>query len=254
MGDDSEVRVNVPAIVHSKWDEMIVEYNSVMTKINQITRQGSATFHRRSGRTVDLNELASRMGSIPYKLYWACKSLEYLTEFYAEHTKSFEEAEHSLTEEASDLFIFKADVFFSFAYSALDIVAEVMYMLVETDLNRKQVSFVNVLNSLTNSKNVEQVDDMFTALRKESDTGWIYEFRLYRVFVTHHGTIQLRGQFTYTAGDHTVEISLHMLPDNPRKRPLTFEKKRELAPYCLEVIVKELSVMKALFEFVGKLI
>ena len=45
-----------------------------------------------------------------------------------------------------------------------------------------------------------------------------------------------------------------MLPDDPNKRPLTYKKKRELAPYCLEVVVKELGVMRVLFELIGHMI
>jgi hypothetical protein len=45
-----------------------------------------------------------------------------------------------------------------------------------------------------------------------------------------------------------------MLPDDPSKTPCTYEKKRELASYCQEVLTRELDVMKVLLEFVEKLI
>lgn len=253
VNDSQTDRVNVPEIVHSKWDEMLGAYNPIIAKINQITRRGSATFKTSSERIVDVSEFVSRMGSTIYRLYWACKSLEWIMEFYGKHTKSIDDAQRGMTEPLPDTFNFNADVFFSFAYSALDIIAEVIHMMIQTGIEEDSVYFTSVLNFLTSSRSA-YVDDTLNDLRRESDTGWIHEFRQHRIFVTHHGTVRTRSQFNYTAKDHTIEINLYMLPDDPKKRPPTYMKKRELAPYCLEVIVKELDVARVLFEFVGKLI
>jgi hypothetical protein len=252
VNDSQTDRVNVPEIVHSKWDKMLGAYNPIIAKINQIT-QSSPTFKTSSGRIVDANEFASRMGSAIYRLYWACKSLEWIMDFYEKHIKSIDDAQRAMTEALPDIFNFNADVFFSFAYSALDIIAEVIDMMIQTGIQKDRVYFTSVLNFLTSSRSA-YVDDTLNDLRRESDTGWIHEFRQHRKFVTHHGTVRTRSQFKYIAKDHTIEINLYMLPDDPKKRPPTYMKKRELAPYCLEVIVKELDVVRALFEFVGKLI
>lgn len=246
-------RVKLPEIVHSKWDEMLDAYNPIVSKTNQIARGGSATFETRSGRTVDLKEFSSRMDSAIYKLYWACKSLEWIMEFHEKRTKSIDDAERSMTEPIPEAFIFNADVFFSFAYGALDITAEVIHMVTQTGIEEDRVYFARVLEFLTSLEG-DHADDTLNQLRIESDSGWIQELRQYRIFVTHHGTIRTRSQFKYTAKDHTVEINLYMLPDDPKKRPLTYKKKRELAPYCLEVMVKELDAMRVLFEVIGKLI
>jgi hypothetical protein len=252
VNDSQTDRVNVPEIVHSKWDEMLGAYNPIIAKINQITRS-SPTFKTSSERIVDANEFASRMGSAIYRLYWACKSLEWIMDFYGKHTKSIDDAQRGMTEALPDIFNFNADVFFSFAYSALDIIAEVIHMMIQTGIQEDRVYFTSVLNFLTSSRSA-YVDDTLKDLRRESDTGWIHEFRQHRKFVTHHGTLRTRSQFKYIAKDHTIEINLYMLPDDPKKRPPTYMKKRELAPYCLGVIVKELDVVRVLFEFVGKLI
>jgi hypothetical protein len=248
VNDSQTDRVNVPEIVHSKWDEMLGAYNPIIAKINQITRS-SPTFKTSSERIVDANEFASRMGSAIYRLYWACKSLEWIMDFYEKHTKSMHDAQRGVTEALPDIFNFNADVFFSFAYSALDIIAEVIHMMIQTGIQEDRVYFTSVLDFLTSSRSA-YVDDTLNDLRRESDTGWIHEFRQHRKFVTHHGTVRTRSRFKYTA----KEINLHVLPDDPKKRPHTYTKKRELAPYCLEVIVKELDVVRVLFEFVGKLI
>jgi hypothetical protein len=44
-----------------------------------------------------------------------------------------------------------------------------------------------------------------------------------------------------------------MLPDDPNETSFAYEKKRELVPYCQEVLTRELDVMKVLLEFVEKL-
>lgn len=253
MNDPQADRVELPEIVHSKWDEMLGAYNPIVTKINQIRHGGSATFKTSSERTVDLNEFTSKMDSAIYKLYWACKSLEWIMEFYEKHTKSIDDAERCMAEPVPIVFVFNADLFFSLAYSALDIAAEVIHMMTQTGIEQDRVYFASVLKFLTSSES-DHADDTLNDLGIESNSGWIHEFRQHRILVTHHGTIRTRSQFKYTAKDHTVEINLYMLPDDPRKRPLTYEKKRELAPYCLEVIVKELDVMRVLFELIGKLI
>jgi len=254
LADDSHPdRLKLPEIVHSKWDEMLGAYNPIITRINQIAGTGSVAFETSSNRTVDVNEFASRMDSAIYKLYWACKSLEYIMEFHEKHTGSIDSAQRGITEPVPDGFIFNADVFFCFAYSALDIAAEVIHMMIRTGIEEDNVYFTSVLNSLTSSKS-DYAGDTLNELRRESESGWIREFRQYRIFVTHHGTTRPRSQFRYTAKDHTIEISLYMLPDDPNKRPLTYKKKRELAPYCLEVVVKELGVMRVLFELIGHMI
>lgn len=246
-------KVKLPEIVHSKWDEMLEPYNSIITKIDQITRPGSRTFEAASGKTVDWTELLSTLMSVLYKLYWAGKSLEYLVEYYGSHTKSLEDSLRSMSEQLPDAFFFNADVFFSFGYGALDIAAEIIHMVVETGINENVVYFTTVLNFLTEPGSIYK-DAVLDGLKRESDAGWLYQFRQYRIFVTHHGLVQPSAQFKYTASDHTVEINLHMLPDNPKKKPPTYGKKRELAPYCLEIIVKELEVMTVLFRFIEKMI
>lgn len=251
MNDTQANGVNLPGTVRSKWDEMISAYNAIVAKINQIS--GSMTFRATSGKNVDGAELASRLESVLYKLYWACKSLEYIVEYHEKHAKSIDDSLRSMTEELPNTFPFNADVFFSFGYAALDLAAEVIHMMVETGIDEDHVYLTNVLDFLTKAESIYR-DSLLCNLNTESKAGWLHQFRQYRVFVTHHGIVQPSSHFEYTASDHTVEINLYMLPDNPKKRPPTYEKKRELAPYCTETMVKELEAMAVLFGFIGKMI
>ncbi|MGA3406704.1 MAG: hypothetical protein ABSD49_13310 [Candidatus Bathyarchaeia archaeon] len=158
-----------------------------------------------------------------------------------------------MTDSIPEDFIFYQDVFFYFAYSALDIVGGIIDTLVETDIDKRNVYFTTVLNFLASSKS-PFAGPLFYELKKDSDTGWIHEFRQYRIFVTHHPAIRPRTRFSHTASSKTTEINLFMLPDDPSETSFTYEKKRELAPYCQEVLARELDVMKVLLEFVEKLL
>ena len=249
--DTQSNKVKVPDNVHKKWDAMMDEYNPIMARIDGMRQTGSTSFKSRSGKVVDLNELISTLSSVLYKLGWAGRSLEYLLEFQEKHGGSLEDAEQSLTEAIPDVLFFKADVFFSFAYSALDIAAEAINMLIETDLDDAQVYFRRVIDILTKST---YANDMFRMLQKESNEGWIHELRQYRIVVTHRQGISTQSSFSYTTRDHSVEINLYMIPDDPLKRPLAYEDKRELAPYCLDVIEKEIPIIEGLFKFMGTLI
>jgi hypothetical protein len=247
LADDQEdkKRINVPEIVHSKWDGMLAPYNSIIAKLNSYPQ--TASFGTRRGIVVDMNDFASRMQAVLFKLSWAAKSLEYMTEFYGKYTGSLEDSMRGMAASISDTFIFNADEFFCFAYSALDIVAGIVDLLVETGIEKRNVYFTTVVKYLAGRSPF--TGPVFSELKTKSDSGWINEFRQYRVFVTHHAITQPRSHFRYTATDRKTEINLFVLPDDPRKIPPTYEKKRELVPYCQEVLVKELDVMKVLFEF-----
>jgi len=252
LADDQEARkrINVPEIVHSKWDEMLASYKSMIAKLDQYPQTPS--FRTRRGIVVDMNDFTSRMQAVLFKLLWAAKSLEYMTEFYGKYTGSLEDGMRGMTASIPDTFIFNADAFFCFAYSALDIVGGIIDLLVETGIEKRNVYFRTVLEYLAGQSPF--AGRVFSELKTESDTGWIHEFRQYRVFVTHHAITRPRSLFRYTASDRKAEINLFVLPDDAGKIPSTYEKKRELVPYCQEVLVKELDVMKALFEFAETLI
>lgn len=245
-------RVNVPEIIHTKWDEMLTPYFSIASKVKERSSNLiEQSFKTRYGIVVDLRDFVSRMESVIYKLRWATSGLEYLLEVSGKYTGSYDASMRGFTDAIPEEFIFQEDVFFSFAYSALDIVGGIIDKLVETGISKRKVSFTTVLDFLASSRSSELIDE----LKKDSDTGWIHEFRQYRIFVTHHSAIRPHNRFTHTMSSKTTEINLFMLPDDPRKTPFSYdEKKRELAPYCQEVLAKELDVMKALLEFVETLI
>jgi hypothetical protein len=258
LGNDQEVgkRINVPDIVNSKWDEMVSKYNNIVARVNQKSsdqHQLMGSFKTRYGTVVNLNDFASRMESILYKLRWAANSLAYLIDFHERYAKSLDDSMRGMVELIPDTFIFNADVFFSFSYSALDIVGGIIDTVVETGIEKRWVYFTTVLEFLSSPKS-PFAGSLLSDLKNESDAGWIHEFRLYRIFVTHHAAIKSKSHFKYTASDQTIEINLFMLPDDPLKTPPTHEKRRELALYCQETFVKELEVMKVLFEFLENLI
>lgn len=247
-------RINVPEIIHSKWDEMLTPYNSIITKLNERSSDRFVhSFKTRYGIIVNLRDFASRMHSVLYKLRWAAKSLEYLLKVYGKYTGSFHASMQGMADSIPEDFIFHEDVFFYFAYSALDIVAGIIDTLIETAIDNRKVYFTTVLNFLASSRS-PFAGSLIDELKRDSDTGWIREFRQYRNFVTHHSAIRPRSRLSHTASSQTTEINLFMLPDDPSETSFTYEKKkRELAPYCQDVLARELDVMKVLLEFVEKL-
>ncbi len=240
-------KLRIPEIFHSKWDEMLLRYNSIIDRVNKISfnhYQRTARFRTRYGIVVNLNDFGSRMSSVLYKLQWAMRSLEYLTEFHEKRAKFREELFRGIPE----AFVFNADVFFCFAYTALDVIAGVIDKVVETGIKARDISFVNVIDFLA-GPNSPYIGSVFLELKSESKAGWIYEFRQYRVFFTHYGRIPLWGELR-SAG----EVKHFMLPDDPQNNPFDHKKEREIAPYCQEVLLKELDLMTALLDFVDKVI
>jgi hypothetical protein len=251
---DSTPKLNVPDIIHTKWDEMLIPYNNIASKVKERSSDRyEQSFKTRNGTVVDLRDFGSRLESVLYKLRWAAKGLEHLLNVYGKYTESIDASLRGMTESVTEDFFFYEDVFFYFGYSALDIVAGIIDKLLETGIKKRRVYFTTVLDFLATSKS-PFVGSLIDDLKKESDTGWIYEFRQYRIFVTHHSTIRLQSRLSHTASSKTTEINLFMLPDDPSKTSCTYEKKRELAPYCLEVLAKELDVVKVLLGFIENLI
>ncbi len=139
-------RVNVPEIIHTKWDEMLTPYISIASKVKErSSNRFDQSFKTRYGIVVDLRDFASRMESVLYKLGWAARSLEYLLEVYGKYTGSFDASMRGMTDSIPEDFIFQEDVFFYFAYSALDIVGGIIDTLVETGIDKRNVSFHNCI-------------------------------------------------------------------------------------------------------------
>lgn len=246
-------RLNVPEIIHTKWDEMLTPYNSIVSKVKErSSNRFEQSFTTRYGIVVDLRDFAYRMESLLYKLRWAARGLEQMLEVYGKYSGSLDASIRGITAPIPEDFIFYEDVFFYFAYSALDIVGGIIDALVGTDIAKRKVYFSTVLDFLASSRS-PYAGCLIDELKKDSETGWIHEFRQYRIFVTHHSAIYPRTQFSYIASSKTAEVNLFMLPDDPSEVSFTYEKKRELAPYCQEVLARELDVMKVLLEFVKKL-
>jgi len=248
-----KTRLDLPEIIHTKWDEMLTPYNSIAFKVkDRSSNHFEQSFKTRYEIVVDLRDFAYRMESVLYKLRWAARGLEYILRVYGKYTGSIDASMRGLMDPIPEDFIFYEDLFFYFAYSALDIVGGIIAMLVETAIDKRNVYFTTVLNFLASSRSPFE-GSLIAELKKDCDTGWIYEFRQYRNFVTHHSAIRPRVRFSHTPSMAT-EINLFMLPDNPSETSFTYEKKRELAPYCQEVLARELDVMKVLLEFVENLI
>jgi len=241
-GSEPGERMKLPEIFHSKWDEVLVRHDSIIAKLNEYLENLTRSFTTRRGIIVDIDELGSRMEAVYFKLLWAAKRLEYLTEFYGKCAGSLEDRFRAATSMIPDAFMFNADAFFYLAYSALDIVGGIIDLLVKTGNEKQGVYFTTVMKYLANEQS-PFVRPVFVELKTESETGWIHEFRRYRVFVTHHATIQPQSLIRSSAIDRKSEITLFMLPDDPDKVPTTYEKKRELVPYCQGVLVKELGVL-----------
>ncbi|MGA3405941.1 MAG: hypothetical protein ABSD49_09445 [Candidatus Bathyarchaeia archaeon] len=186
---------------------MLTAYNSIVAKLNErSSNRFEQSFKTRYGIVVNLRDFASRMDSVLYKR-WAAKSLEYLLEVYGKYTKSFHASIRGMTDFIPEDFIFHEDVFFYFAYSALDIVGGIIDTLVETAIDKRKVYFTTVLNFLASSRSPFAGSLIDELKKRDSDTGWIHEFRQYRIFVTHHSAIRPRSRFSHTASSETTEIN-----------------------------------------------
>jgi len=251
---NSKPKLKVPDIIHTKYDEMLIPYNNIASKVNELSSNPfEQNFTTRNGIVVDLREFASRIESVLYKLRWAAKGLEQVLNVYDKYGGSLDARLRGMTDTVTEDLIFYEDVFFYFGYSALDIVAGIIDKLVETGIERRNVYFTTVLDFLA-SQDSPYARSTFTELQRDSYTGWIHELRQYRIFITHHSRIPLQSQFIHSQSDKTTEINLFLLPDDPSETPCTYEEKRKLGPYCVEALSKELDVVKVLLEFIEKLI
>ena len=186
---------------------MLTAYNSIVAKLNErSSNRFEQSFKTRYGIVVNLRDFASRMDSVLYKR-WAAKSLEYLLEVYGKYTKSFHASIRGMTDFIPEDFIFHEDVFFYFAYSALDIVGGIIDTLVETAIDKRKVYFTTELNFQASSRSPFAGSLIDELKKRDSDTGWIHEFRQYRIFVTHHSAIRPRSRFSHTASSETTEIN-----------------------------------------------
>ncbi len=249
-------KLDLAKTTDEKWDSLNDSYNRIVDRINEIScnhHLQTAAFRTTDGTAINLNEFNEKMLTLHYKLRYACVSLEYLRNVYRQFSDTLDKAMKAMTESISEDFIFHTDVFFIFGYSAFDIVAGILDMMTQTGLQKKEVNFYNVIEALASS-NYSDTHPIFRTLKQENKTGWIREFRRYRVFLVHYSTMRLQKEFKYTARDQTIEINFFLLPDDPEKRPYEYNSKRELVPYCEKVMEKELDAIKELFDFTRTLI
>jgi len=249
-------RIELPETFHNTWNQMIDSYNKIIDRVNENSfdhYKPTAAFETLDGTLVNLTEFSDKIKSILYKLRYASASLAQLREVYQQKAGKLEDAMKAMTESISEEFVFRMDVFFSFAYSAFDIVAGILHMVTRTGLQDNEVYFATVIPKLVSSTSFS-ANQLFIDLRKESESGWIYDLRQYRVFGAHYALVPLVKEFRYLAKDQSTEINLFMLPDNPKKRPFTYNKKRELVPYCEGTLIKEFDVMTQLFDYVATLV
>ena len=252
-------RIELGPEIEKSFDNMILEYNNIVTFLNEIPEE-KRIFKRiqtKAGTSFDFWAFAHRINAILYKLIYAGRSLEYLQKAYNDRLNSFDNAHpfKILTDERpiSEDLVFHTDVLFSFTSSALDISSWILHMTLGTNLPENRVKFDKVIEFLASSKR-GSVDPLFTKLKSEIDKGWLSEFDSYRDYVTHYSYILPKRGFRWTAESRMIEVTFFMLPDNPKIFPQKYDKRKELVPYCNDVYIKSINVIRDIFKFTNGLL
>lgn len=196
---------------------------------------------KRSGAEVNISRLAEQIIAVDYKLRYVIKSLDYLMKEYKKREEKLNQNHFADAGPISEEVLFQIDVFFWFLSSALDFLGWILHLTYGTELKETDVDFVNVIRYLSRTEN--RGEPLFKKLKEEIDAGWLKKFFGYRHYVTHWSFIVPRYGWKWTAEAKTIEVTIFMLPDDPRASPVTYEKRVELTAYCEEVLTNTLNTI-----------
>ena len=117
-----------------------------------------------------------------YKLDYANRALQNFTPESDLMKKAVE------TLRSSARLLFNVDVFFSFSYSALDVVAWIPHIVYNLPFLDKDVNFNTIVEYLATPRHGKKSPYVQLSSAKK-DTGWIGQFSNYRHYVTHYGLL-----------------------------------------------------------------
>lgn len=202
------------------------------------------------GKTFDLRQFENRTSSIHYKIKYAAMSLEELSKMYEAQLEAIKQKQDLLgnTVRLTEALLFHIDIFFSFLHSALDYSSWMLYYTHDVKLIPQHVTLKKVIENLS-SKKRRGSNPLFTKLKAEfKSPGWIFEFEGYRDFITHFARLVPNRQIHFSADTGRTETTIFLLPDDPTTEPLTYEKDRELVPYCKDTIVLAINAISSVFD------
>lgn len=230
------------------WNDFVNLHNDIQKKIIDVT--GSKDFPRgsilkaKNNVVIDLGLFSARLNSVLFKLNYANLALQKFS------------PESELMKKASQTFLisnellFNIDVFFSFSYSALDVVAWIPHLVYGLNFDDKHVDFHTIVDYLASPKR-GKIAPFVQLTKSKKDTGWIGQFNNYRNYVTHYGVLSNdENKFSFNEGITKFQI---FLPDNPKvERYPTFRKEREVYPYCDYIHAKTLETVTQIYKNIIK--
>jgi hypothetical protein len=203
------------------------------------------------GRTIDLRQFEDRTSSIHYKIKYAAMSLEELTKMYQAQLSAIQDRHDYLgnTVRLTEALLFHTDIFFSFLHSALDYSSWMLYYTHDVKLIPQHVTLRKVVENLT-SKKRKAINPLISKLRRdfEGPEGWVFQFEGYRDYTTHFARLVPQRQIHFSSDVGKMETTIFLLPDDPTVQPHTFEKNRELVPYCKETMISVIRTISSVFD------
>jgi len=243
---------NLGRVVEEAWASYLNSANQIADCLDKHfahTKEGEQLppirLKERNGVEFDIRRLVMQLSAVDYKLAYAASSLDYLTKEYKKREQKINQDHFADGGPVSEEVLFHIDVFFCFLSSALDFAAWILDLVFEIELKDTHVDFVNVIRHLSHRENCDEL--LFKRLNEEIETGWLKEFFGYRHYVTHWSFIVPHHQWKWTAKDKTIEVTVFMLPDDPRASPVAYEKGVELTRYCEEVLTNTLNTISEVF-------
>jgi len=226
----------VKADLGQRSDNMVIEYNKVMNKINRANQ----FLNTADGQKIDIGSFLGPHFASYNRIQMAAHSfLEGLKEHlsWSNTLTSFKDL---LDSKIPGKILFNFEVYFMMNCSAFEMLPWELNFLFPTPLTPDHIDFTGVVNFLTDRKRMA-INPFIPQLKTQND-GWIRELRNYRDYIIHRGHLQLQTRI----GGQTIP---DLIPDNPKDSHLVYST-RSLSTYCNDTFVKSLDLFREFYGFV----
>ena len=228
---------------------MIGSRNGLVQKLNvqyrSVPPPGRSVLASKTGAVVDIEQVADVVRAVDYKTVYLAVSLRYLRNRDREIVRAFKKGNPFANQaRLTQNILLHTDVYFTLAFSSLEIASWILHLVYGTKLRPRDVSFYNVATVLNKS---HPTGTPFGQFVNDYKTGWLLEFNRYRHFVTHYGTLQTRGGFRWTQARGMKPKRL-LIPDDPTVYPPEYTKQLELVDYCMESFKRLLAELAQVYD------
>ncbi len=222
-----------------KTDSMTDYYDKIVNKLNK----------ERSDNIKTINGVEINKSDFYKSHFYSWQRLQYSGAFLRgvkEYQKWRSRQESSISlflAKRSGKMMLHIEVFFMMLCSSYEMLAWELNYVFPTQKSDNEISFTCVVNYLTGKK--RKVVHSFLKTLKDHNKTWIKYIRNYRDYIVHRGILPTK---THWGRNGLIPI---MLPDNPKCSKLKYSKKRELAEYCKESLLKSIELFRDFYKFIN---